>query len=68
LQDRVLVLDYTAAEAAARLAAERRASGRTVTVQDTLIAGVAISRRATIATRNVRDFRDLPIVVVNPWD
>jgi hypothetical protein len=32
-----------------------------------MIAGIAIARRATLATRNTRHFADLPVSVVNPW-
>lgn len=67
LENRVLNFDADAAVAAAELAARRRKAGRTVGVRDTEIAGIAISRRATLATRNVRDFDDLDIPVVNPW-
>ena len=47
---------------------ERERRGRPIDVRDTLIAGIAISRGAAIATRNVRHFADLPIDVINPWD
>jgi predicted nucleic acid-binding protein len=33
-----------------------------------MVAGIALGHRATIATRNVRDFADLHVPVVNPWD
>jgi predicted nucleic acid-binding protein len=33
-----------------------------------MIAGIATSRHAALATRNVRDFDDLEVGVVNPWD
>src|SRR5690242_19903617 len=58
LENRVLNFDADAAVAAAALAAKRRAAGKSVEVRDTEIAGIAISRRATLATRNVRDFED----------
>jgi len=35
---------------------------------DTQIAGIALARRATLATRNVRHFADLKVPVVNPWE
>ena len=67
LGNRVLPLDALAADAAARLAAQREADGRAVGVEDTLIAGIAISRKATLATRNVRHFADLDVPVIDPW-
>ncbi len=68
LDNRILEFDEAAASEAASLAAERRKAGRPVDIRDTLIAGIALSRRATIATRNVRHFSDLNLAVVNPWD
>jgi hypothetical protein len=48
-------------------AAERQKAGRPVDVRDTRIAGIALARNATLATRNVRHFRDLKIPVIDPW-
>lgn len=67
LADRVLPLDAPAAQEAARIAAARRSAGVTIEIQDTYIAGIALAHRATIATRNVRDFADLDVPVINPW-
>jgi toxin FitB len=64
---RVLDLDQAAAEKAAVLCAERRLRGRPIDMRDTLIAGIAVSRRAQLATRNLRHFDDLEIVVIDPW-
>lgn len=67
LEDRVLLFDQTASEQAARLAAARRKAGYTVDMRDTFIAGIALARKATIATRNIKHFRKLHVNVVNPW-
>lgn len=67
LQNRVLVFDANAAEQAALLSAQRKALGRPVDMRDTFIAGIALARRATLATRNIRHFDDLTTPVVNPW-
>jgi len=67
LESRVLDFDSAAATQAALLAAERRKRGRPVDMRDTQIAGIALARRATLATRNVRHFRDLKVPVVDPW-
>ncbi|WP_137179377.1 type II toxin-antitoxin system VapC family toxin [Roseomonas sp. AR75] len=64
---RIAELDASAATAAGHLAARRERAGRPVGMQDTLIAGIALSRRAVVATRNLRDFGDLDTGVVNPW-
>jgi predicted nucleic acid-binding protein len=67
LQNRIAPFDFAAAHEAARLGSVRRGDGRTGDRGDTMIAGIAISPRATLATRNIRHFDDLPTPVVNPW-
>jgi toxin FitB len=67
LENRVLDFDSAAAIAAASLAAVRQKSGRPVDMRDTQIAGIALSRHAALATRNVRHFVDLKISIVDPW-
>jgi toxin FitB len=67
LSSRVLALDEMAAVTAAQLAADRQLAGRIVDLRDSLIAGIAQARRATIATRNTRHFEGLDVPVVDPW-
>lgn len=68
LDKRILDFDVPAASAAAIVAAARQRAGRPVDMRDTEIAGIAVSRNATLATRNTKHFTDLSIDVVNPWD
>lgn len=67
LGDRIASFDATAAEEAAKLAARRQRRGRPVDLRDTQIAGIALARRASLATRNVRHFDGLNVTVVSPW-
>ena len=67
LQNRVLDFDTGAAIEAAELAARRQRAGRPFDIRDTQIAGIALARRATLATRNARHFADLKINVIDPW-
>ena len=67
LENRVLDFDSAAATEAATLAAARQKIGRPVDMRDTQIAGIALARHATFATRNVRHFADLKISIVDPW-
>ena len=67
LDKRVLAFDTEAAAQAAALAAQRQLAGRPVDIRDTQIAGIAQSRRATVATRNLKHFEGLSVPVVNPW-
>lgn len=68
LQNRVLPFDPAAAAQAAELAARRQQAGRPIDMRDTFIAGIALTHKASIATRNTRHFADLSVTVVNPWD
>jgi predicted nucleic acid-binding protein len=67
LENRVLDFDLAAASSAASLAAERQRAGHPIDFRDTQIAGIALARHATLATRNVRHFAGLKIPVVDPW-
>ncbi len=67
LEGRVLAFDQAAADEAASLMASRHRSGIPRELRDTMIAGIALAQRATLATRNVRHFDDLDVPVVDPW-
>ena len=67
LERRILPFDEDAALASGELADGRRRRGMTVDMRDTQIAGIAIVKRSTIATRNTKDFKDLAVPVINPW-
>lgn len=64
---RVLPFDSDAARAYAEIAASRRAAGRPVAQADSQIAAIARSRGMALATRNVRDFGDMGIDILDPW-
>lgn len=68
LDGRVVAFDRAAASVVAQLAAQQQRAGRPVDMRDTQIAGIAMARRATLATRNLRHFEGLPTPVVSPWD
>ena len=67
LSGRIAAFVAAAAEEAAHLAARRQRRGRPVELRDTQIAGIALARRATVATGNVRHFDGLTVNVVSPW-
>jgi|SRR5262245_8794894 len=67
LEDRILNFDRRAAEVAASLMAKRRRAGRPIDLRDAMIAGIALSQNAALATRNVRHFDDETLRVLNPW-
>ena len=65
---RILPFDSDAAAAYAEMAAVRRRSGRPVSQPDCQIAAIARSRGMAVATRNVRDFAEMGIDVIDPWE
>jgi predicted nucleic acid-binding protein len=67
MADKVLAFDNRAADECGPLVADRERIGRPIGVADALIAAVARSRRATVATRNTTDFEGCGIAVVDPW-
>jgi toxin FitB len=68
LSGRVLPFDRMAARWYATLACEYRQRGRPVGRPDLQIAAIARARNAdAIATRNLRDFADCGVPLVNPW-
>jgi predicted nucleic acid-binding protein len=67
LESRILDFDIAAATVAGSLAAKRQLDGTSVDMRDTQIAGIVVSRHATLATRNIRHFADMEAAVVNPW-
>lgn len=64
---RVLFFDSDAAERYAEIAAARRTSGRPISQFDAMIAAIAYTRGAVVATRNTKDFIDCGIELINPW-
>jgi hypothetical protein len=67
LQDQVLSFDSAAADEFAVISAARRALGRPIAQFDAQIAGIARSRGAQLATRNVADFDACGFEIINPW-
>ena len=63
----VLSFDNDAADMYAEIAASRRNAGKPISQFDAMIVAMARSRGASLATRNVKDFDDCGVDVVNPW-
>lgn len=68
LDGRVQSFDLTAAMAAGTIAASQQRIGRAVEIRDVQIAAIAVSRHATVATRNTRHFDGIGVDLVDPWD
>ncbi|MBM3576966.1 MAG: type II toxin-antitoxin system VapC family toxin [Alphaproteobacteria bacterium] len=64
---RILAFDQRAAHAFARLRAKRQTLGKPLAVMDAMVASIASAHAMTLATRNIADFADLDLAVVNPF-
>ncbi|BCJ59540.1 type II toxin-antitoxin system VapC family toxin [Micromonospora endophytica] len=64
----VLPFDIAAASAYADIVASRENAGHPIDGFDAQIAAICRSQVATLATRNLKDFADTGIPVVDPWD
>ena len=64
---RILSFDEDSARVFAKIVAVREAAGRPISQFDAMIAAIARSRGASVATRNTNDFEHCGIRVINPW-
>jgi predicted nucleic acid-binding protein len=67
LEQRIAAFDHSAADEAADVMAGRKKRGSPGDLRDTMMAGIVLAHGATLATRNVQHFSDLPLSIVNPW-
>ena len=66
-EGRILPFDEDSARAFAGIVAARDAAGRPISQFDAMIAAIARSHRAAVATRNTADFQHCGIDLINPW-
>jgi toxin FitB len=64
---RLLEVDLAGARTWGALTAHARTSGTVVEAVHTLLAAAAITHGLTLATRNTRDFRHVPVSLLDPW-
>ena len=64
---RVLPFDAAAAQQYGRIVSSRIRSGRPIEAIDAQICAICLLHGATIATRNVSDFTDCDVEVLDPW-
>jgi toxin FitB len=67
IDHRIASFDADAATHASVLMASRKLKGRPRELRDTMIAGIVLSHRATLATRNISHFDDVAATLVDPW-
>ena len=64
---RILAFGSDAAATYAAIATTRRRAGRPISAFDAQIAAIARSNGAGVATRNVDDFADCGVDLIDPW-
>ena len=64
---RILPFIEEAAHLYAKIVVGRKKIGRPISVPDAMIAAIARSIHAAVATRDVKDFEHCGIAIVNPW-
>ncbi len=68
LAGRILGFESDAARVFSKIAAHRRALGTPISHADAQIAAIAQLRGAKLATRNVADFENCGLNVLDPWN
>jgi toxin FitB len=66
--DRILSFSNMTATCYADVVSRRRRAGRPISQFDGGIAASCIEHKAKLVTRNIKDFENLGIDLVNPWD
>lgn len=64
---RIISVDPSVATRWGRLLGEGRRSGQARPLMDALLAATALEHGLSLVTRNVKDFADYDIEIVNPW-
>ena len=67
-EGRILVFDVKAAAMFAQINAKAQAAGSPLGFADGAIAAMALANGFNVATRNVADFADTGVKIINPWE
>jgi predicted nucleic acid-binding protein len=66
--DKIVAFDYEAARHYAWVQTARKTAGKTISVIDAELAAICKGTASALATRNIKDFTDLKLELINPWD
>lgn len=67
LRGRIVPLESSGAVLYAQIVSSRRLLGKPISQMDALIAAIARCCNATLVTRNIADFQDCGLTLINPW-
>ena len=65
---RTLPIDEAIADRWGVLAARAKGKGKSLATIDGLLAATALHHNLTVVSRNVNDFKNTPVPVLNPWE
>jgi toxin FitB len=65
---RILPIDGAVADRWGLLAADAKRKGKALSTIDGLLAATALHRNLTIVSRNISDFTNTQVPLLNPWD
>lgn len=67
-EGKVVPLDIEVLVEWGRITTHLESAGKTMPAIDSLIAATAQAKKMTLVTRNVSDFEDTDVEIVNPWE
>ena len=67
-RSKCLPFDLDAGEWFALVVSGREAAGHPISAADAQIAAICLARGARLATRNVKDFLETGVSLINPWE
>ena len=65
---KIMPIDAAIADRWGLLAADAKRKGKALSVIDGLLAATALHHNLTVVSRNVGDFMNTPVQVLNPWE
>lgn len=67
-RDRIETFDLPASRAYAGVVEASRRAGRPTSMADAMIAAICLARAVPLATRNIKDFEETGVTLINPWE
>jgi predicted nucleic acid-binding protein len=67
-EDRVLAFDKNVAQCWAQMVVDVEKKGKTIPAFDSIVAATAKAHACSVVTRNVRDFENAGVNIINPWE
>ncbi|HEY6338190.1 MAG TPA: type II toxin-antitoxin system VapC family toxin [Candidatus Sulfotelmatobacter sp.] len=65
---KILTIDDAVADRWGLLAAHAKRAGKALSVVDGLLAATALEHKLTVVSRNVADFANIQVPLLNPWE